>query len=111
MEEANKGMQIMWLSCLLIGALLVIIICIWKLVKIVAMHKMETRIEDLEAISAAQNNGKMSSAAEIGALMSPREARNLRRLSILAGFERKSARSARSSISAGGNSTYSASTG
>jgi hypothetical protein len=90
MEEfGNKSIQIMWFTSLVIGALLVIFTCIWKLVKIVAMHQMESRIEDLEALSAAQNNGILQSADDIGALMSPKEARNLRRLAILAGFERK----------------------
>ena len=81
-----------------------ILTCIWKLVKLVAMYKVESHIEDLEALSAAQNNGS-SSVVDITGILSPKEARNLRKLSILAGFERKiPPRSQRSSVSAGGNS-------
>ena len=98
-QESNRGIQIMLALCMVIGAILVILTCIWKLVKLVAMYKMETRIEDLEALSAAQNNGVVASAADISSLMSPKEARHLRKLSILAGFEKKWSRSQRSSIS------------
>lgn len=94
---------------MVIGALLVILTCIWKLVKLVAMYKMESHIEDLEALSAARNNGS-TNAINIGGFMSPKDARNLRKLSILAGFERKTrapSRSQRSSVSAGGNSSTS----
>ena len=91
----------MLFTCMVVGALLVILTCIWKLVKLVAMYKMESRIEDLEALSAAQNNG--TSVPNIGALMSPKEARHLRKLSILAGFDKKWPRSERSSVSAGGS--------
>ena len=108
-EGGNKGVQILLFSCMIIGALLVILTCIWKLIKLVAMYKMESRIEDLERLSAAQNNGSVA-PADISGMMSPKEARSLRKLSILAGFDRsqRPARSARSSISAGGNSTNSA---
>ena len=105
-EGGNKGVQILLFSCMIIGALLVILTCIWKLIKLVAMYKMESRIEDLERLSAAQNNGSVA-PADISGMMSPKEARSLRKLSILAGFDRRPARSARSSISAGGNSTNS----
>ena len=109
-EGGNRGVQILLFSCMIIGALLVILTCIWKLIKLVAMYKMECRIEDLERLSAAQNNGATMAPAEISGMMSPKEARSLRKLSILAGFERKARapRSARSSISAGGNSSNSA---
>ena len=112
-EESNRGIQIILFSCMMIGALLVILTCIWKLVKLVAMYKMESHIEDLEALSVAANqNGGGAAApaapADISGLMSPKEARNLRKLSILAGFEKKrQPRSQRSSISAGGNSSTS----
>ena len=110
-EGGNRGVQILLFSCMIIGALLVILTCIWKLIKLVAMYKMECRIEDLERLSAAQNNGATMAPAEISGMMSPKEARSLRKLSILAGFDRKprgAPRSARSSISAGGNSSNSA---
>ena len=73
---------------------------------------MESRIEDLEALSAAQNaNGTTSAPVDISSLMSPKEARHLRKLSILAGFEKKWSRSQRSSISGGANSNHSITTG
>ncbi len=78
-EAGNLGVQIMLFSCMVLGALLVILTCIWKLVKLVATYKMESRIEDLEAMSQAQNNGSLTSVADITALMSPKEARTLRR--------------------------------
>ena len=100
----------MLFSCMVIGALLVILTCIWKLVKLLAMYKVESHIEDLEALSAAQNqNGSTAGQPlDISGIISPKEARNLRKLSILAGFERKRPpRSQRSSVSAGGNSSNS----
>ena len=76
---------------------------------------MESRIEDLEALSAAQNAngaaGASGAPVDISSLMSPKEARHLRKLSILAGFEKKWSRSQRSSISGGANSNHSITTG
>ena len=114
-EEGNKGIQIMLFSCMVIGAFLVILTCIWKLVKIVAMYKMDAHIEDLEALSAAQQRNLggptvASGPVDISGFMSPKDARNLRKLSILAGFERKPrgpSRSQRSSVSAEANSSVS----
>jgi len=115
MAESNRGIQIMLFSCMVIGALLVILTCIWKLVKLVARYKMESRIEDLEALSAAQNAngaaGASGAPVDISSLMSPKGARHLRKLSILAGFEKKWSRSQRSSISGGANSNHSITTG
>ena len=72
---------------------------------------MESRIEDLEAEAQNANGAVPGAPVDISSLMSPKEARNLRKLSILAGFEKKWSRSQRSSISGGANSNHSLAAG
>jgi len=104
-EEGGSYVQLMLAASLVIAAFLVILTCTWKLVRLLAMYKMESQIEDLEALSAAQNNGS-ASFADISGLMSPKDARNLRKLSILAGFDRKRpSRSQRSSVCSANTTT------
>ena len=44
-EGGNRGVQIMLAASMVIGAFLVILTCIWKLVRLLAMYKMESQIE------------------------------------------------------------------
>ncbi len=76
--------QILTFSFLVLLAVVVVLTCIWKIVNLIALYKMETTIEEL---------GQLSEDAEEGTrrevIVSPKEARRLRRLSILAGVDPK----------------------
>ena len=84
-----------FLVCL---SVIVLVTCIWKLIKLFAKVKVEQQIEDLEALNGKKPEGVTSAGTKSSPTknplfyMSPKEARNLRRLSILAGFDRARAR-------------------
>jgi hypothetical protein len=74
-------------------SVIVLVTCIWKLIKLFAKVRVEQQIEDLEALNCKNNAGapegsKTSPTKNPYFYMSPKEARKLRRLSILAGFDR-----------------------
>ena len=91
-----------FLVCL---SVIVLVTCIWKLIKLFAKVKVEQQIEDLEALNGKKPDGTTSDGTKISPTknplfyMSPKEARNLRRLSILAGFDRARARRKNNSCS------------
>ena len=86
--------MVMLFSFLVCISVIVLLTCIWKLIKLFAKVKVEKQIEDLEALSSKDQAGKNPDepkscpARNVYLYMSPKEARNLRRLSILAGFDR-----------------------
>ena len=47
----GRGIKAMLASCMILGAVLVIVTCVWKIVKLIARFKMEERIEEMEAQS------------------------------------------------------------
>jgi hypothetical protein len=56
--------------------------------QLVAKFKIEGRMEELEQLS--KRNGEFVDGVQVsGVVVSPEEARKLRRLSILAGFDKK----------------------
>ena len=81
-----------FLVCL---SVIVLVTCIWKLIKLFAKVKVEQQIEDLEALNCKKPDGttpdgtKTSPTKNPLFFMSRKEAKNLRRLSILAGFDRR----------------------
>ena len=80
-------------SFLVCISVIVLVTCIWKLIKIFAKVKVEQKIEDLEALNCKKPDGSTTDGTKVPTknplfFMSPKEARNLRRLSILAGFDR-----------------------
>ncbi len=79
-EGDSIALQVTLFAFLLLLAMLVILTCIWKIVKLIAAFKMESRIEELEQMTANEQE----------VVLSPREFRNLRRLSVLAGFSSRS---------------------
>ena len=79
----QRLLKVMFFFFLIMVALFVILTCIWKIVKLIALYQMESRIEELEHKSGTDNE----------VIVSPKEARTLRRLSILAGFDRRRRRS------------------
>ena len=44
-EEGGSYVQLMLAASLVIGAFLVVLTCTWKLVRLLAMYKMESQIE------------------------------------------------------------------
>ena len=96
--------MVMLFSFLVCLSVIVLLTCIWKLIKLFAKVKVEQQIEDLEELSCKHPTGnpdgsKTSPSKNVHLYMSPKEARNLRRLSILAGFDRTSWSSRRKSVS------------
>ena len=90
----DKNIVMVLLFSFLVGlSVIVLVTCIWKLIKLFAKVKVEQQIEDLESLGCKNNAGapegsKSSPTKNPLYYMSPKEARNLRRLSILAGFDR-----------------------
>ena len=94
--------MVLLFALLVCMSIFVLVACIWKLIKLFAKVKVEQQIEDLEALgedtnkrchndnatAAAPNGTKISPTKNPYRFMSPNEARNLRRLSILAGFDK-----------------------
>ena len=91
----DKQIFMVLLFAMLVGmSIFVLVTCIWKLIKLFAKVKVEQQIEDLEAlgcknVAGAPEESKGSPTKNPLFQMSPKEARNLRRLSILAGFDRR----------------------
>jgi len=102
-------MRIMSFTFLVGLAVFVLLSCIWKIIKLVAMVKMEEQVEELESLQAERkanlmlnndfelDNRSRAIFQRCGVFMSPKEARSLRRLSILAGLDRKWSRSSSAS--------------
>ncbi|TRY78939.1 hypothetical protein TCAL_16729 [Tigriopus californicus] len=92
-EVEDKTMKVLFFIFLVFVALLVILTCIWKIVKLIALYKMESRIEELEQSLAGVGGLEGLARGTVGGtqpklIVSPKEARTLRRLSILAGFDK-----------------------
>ena len=85
--------MVLLFSFLVCMSVIVLVTCIWKLIKLFAKVKVEQRIEELEALGCKNTSGtpdesKTAVTKNPYLSLSPKEARNLRRLSILAGFDR-----------------------
>ena len=70
----QRALSLLLFALLLLVAIMVVLTCIWKVVKLIALYKMESRIEELEQLSGGADLG------EAMASVSPGEARTLRRL-------------------------------
>ncbi len=74
--EDSRVLQAVLFAFLLLLAGLVILTCIWKIVKLIAVFKMESRIEELEQMTANGTPQEM--------VLSPKEARLVRLFSLSA---------------------------
>ena len=72
--EDSRVLQAVLFAFLLLLAGLVILTCIWKIVKLIAVFKMESRIEELEQMTANGTPQEM--------VLSPKEARLVRLFSL-----------------------------
>ena len=94
----KKIFMVLLFAFLVCMSFIVLVTCIWKLIKLFAKVKVEQQIEDLEALHGKKPDGTTPDGTKISPTknplfyMSPNEAKNLRRLSILAGFDRARAR-------------------
>lgn len=94
MDFEDRTINILMFICLLLLALIIVFTCIWKTVKLLARHQMECKIEELQMMSTVSNNGGLvtcdnPSNKAFGFVVSPKDARKLRRLSVLAGLDNK----------------------
>lgn len=82
-DNDDRSLQIALFAFLLLVAVLVVATCIWKIVNLIALYHMESKIEEIEQ----SNTGSIENGGKV--VISADEARQLRRLSILAGVGSK----------------------
>ncbi len=86
-EGFSRTLQVTLFVFLVLLAMLVVLTCIWKIVRLIARFQIETRIERWEAEAAEAEGNKDGNTVAKG--LSAAEARSLRRLSVLAGFNQE----------------------
>ena len=81
--------MVMLFAFLVCLCVIVLLTCIWKLVRIFAKVQVEKQIEELEELSLKDPTDKTDSLQKppLKKYMSPKEARKFRRLSVVAGFD------------------------